>query len=216
MIRVKICGVTRVADALAAADLGVHALGLNFHPGSPRFVTIEQARAITAALPPGVDVVGVFVDASVECIRETAAAVGFSTVQLHGSETPETARRLAPYRLIRAFRWRDRSATEAEITAFLTDCDRLGAAVGSILLDTHRAGVAGGTGVAWNWTDAAAVDFGRPLLLAGGLKPENAAAAVRALRPAMVDVASGVESAPGVKDHDRMRAFVEAVQSAGA
>lgn len=203
--RVKICGITRVEDALAAVEAGADALGFMFYPPSPRHLSLEAAQAIIALLPPFVARVGVFVDASAEAIRTTADACGLDTLQLHGAETPEFCRTLAPRPVLKAFRIRGPECLEA-----------LPAYAGQAwLLDSYVAGTLGGTGRTFNWDLAAtAVRQGGRVVLAGGLTPDNVAAAVRAVRPWAVDVSSGVEASPGCKDPARMRDFLQAVASA--
>lgn len=196
-VRVKVCGLTEPANARAVAELGVDEIGLNFWPGSPRCVSVERARAIMAALPATMRVVGVFVDAPGEEIDSTAAAVGLAAVQLHGDESPEVAaaRRLPVIKAIRTApglrpddlvtRWRGRV----------------------LLLDAWRAGQPGGTGQVADWTLARALaDRGCTIYLAGGLTPDNLADAVEAVHPFAVDLNSGVERAPGLKDLDRLAA----------
>jgi phosphoribosylanthranilate isomerase len=199
-VAVKICGVTRAEDAARAAELGAAYVGLNFWPGSRRHVTVEQARAITAALPEGVLRVGVFVIAPAAHVTAVAREVGLDLVQFHGDETPEACAQLE-LRWLRALRVG--SATDLEALAHYPGAD-------AILLDTPSAGY-GGSGRTFDWTLAArAVAMSsRPVILAGGLTPENVAAAVTTVRPYAVDVAGGVEAAPGVKDPDKMRRFIE-------
>jgi phosphoribosylanthranilate isomerase len=199
--RVKFCGMTRREDAVAAADLGADAVGFVFWERSPRYVTPEAARAILQALPPLVWRVGVFVDAPVAEIRATVDLVGLDVVQLHGHETPEVARVLAG-RLVKALDCRSSdvlSAAEAwgrEVLLLVDAVDRV-----------RR----GGTGQLADWTIARELSKRRPIVLAGGLTPDNVASAVATVRPYGVDVTSGVEARPGVKDIDRMRAFMRAV-----
>jgi phosphoribosylanthranilate isomerase len=199
MIVVKICGVTRPEDAAAAAELGARFVGLNFWPGSRRFVTVERAVAIVAAVPAGVEKVGVFVDATAAEIDDAVARVGLDRVQLHGAEDPAFCSRFAA-RAIRAVR-----------VAAAADLDALARYDAPLfLLDAPDPG----SGRRFDWELArSAHAFGRPFFLAGGLTPDNVAAAVAATRPFGVDVASGVESAPGIKDIDKMRRFIEEARS---
>ncbi len=198
--RVKICGITRLADALEAVRLGADALGFNFWPGSRRHVTPAAARDILRRLPPLVTAVGVFVNQPEEEIRAAAAASGVQVLQLHGDETPELCARL-PLPVVKAV-----PADRAQ------DVDRLRAyGAAAILLDTPTAGF-GGSGRVFDWSLADGIPSALPVILAGGLLPENVADAVRRLRPYAVDVASGVESSPGVKDAGRMARFVAAVR----
>jgi len=193
---VKICGVTRVADALVAAEAGAAAVGLNFYPPSPRCVTVETARDIVSALPPSVCPVGVFVNESRRRVSEIAGAVGLRGLQFHGDESPADCDGWA-LKVIKAVRVRDHESL-ADLGAYPVDF---------ILLDAYLEGRPGGTGQRFAWELAAACESSR-LILAGGLTPENVAEAVRAVRPAGVDVASGVESEPGIKDAGRIRRFI--------
>ncbi|MEI7703640.1 MAG: phosphoribosylanthranilate isomerase [Deltaproteobacteria bacterium] len=199
-VRIKVCGVTRLADALAAVRLGVDALGFNFWPGSRRFVAPAVAREIVRHLPPFVTPVGVFVDQVEEELRAIAAVTGIQVLQLHGDESPELCARL-PFPVVKSVP-ADRAS----------DLDRLRAYdVQAFLVDTPSPGH-GGSGRPFDWSLAAGVATVAPVLLAGGLTPENVADAIRAVRPWAVDVASGVESSPGVKDADRMARFVSAAR----
>lgn len=200
--RIKICGLTRLADAVAAVEAGADALGFVFVPGTPRFVTPAQAAAIVRELPPFVTKVGLFVNSPESLIRETVAAAGLDTVQLHGEETPEFAAALqGMVKVLKAFRIRD-SASLALVPPYRD-------AVDALLLDTFVAGAHGGTGAKFDWSLALpAKELGRPVILAGGLTPDNAAEAVRQVRPFALDVSSGVESAPGHKDAEKIRRFI--------
>ncbi len=201
-VRIKICGVTRAEDALAAVKLGADALGFNFWPGSKRYVAPEAARDIVARLPPFVTSVGVFVNQGEEELRAIAAASGIQVFQLHGDETPELCARL-PLPVVKAIPV-DQVRTLSKLLSY---------EVSAFLLDTPSRGY-GGTGVPFDWSLAEGVSEVAPVILAGGLTPENVAAAVRAVRPYAVDVASGVESSPGVKDFGKMARFVAAVREA--
>lgn len=196
-VRVKICGVTRLDDALLAASLGADALGFNFWPGSKRFVDPDAARAIVDRLPPFVTAVGVFVNQPPTEVLATAARAGLSTVQLHGDEPWEDVNGY-PIPAIKALRL---AGPES-----LADAHRY--RVRALLLDAPSAGF-GGSGATCDWALAREVAARSTVILAGGLGPDNVAAAVRAVRPWAVDVASGVESAPGVKDPDRLARFIE-------
>lgn len=198
--RVKICGVTRLEDALQAARLGADALGFNFWPGSKRFLAPAAARAVVDQLPPFVTPVGVFVDQTEEEIRRAAEESGVRVVQLHGDEPPELCARL-PFPVVKAVR-----------VGGILPLDALAAyPVAAFLLDAPSAGY-GGSGAAFDWSLAEGVADLAPVILAGGLEPENVAAAVRLVRPYAVDVASGVESAPGVKDVSKMVRFIAAAK----
>jgi phosphoribosylanthranilate isomerase len=204
MTRVKICGVTRPDDARMAAELGAWAVGFVFWPRSPRAVSVEQARAIVAGLSPLVTPVGVFVDQTADEVNAVAARVGLGLVQLHGHETPAMARALSG-RVIKAVALGDEGAAD--------ELERWPEAL--VLLDAHDPARRGGTGRTIDWDAAAVIARRRPVVLAGGLRPENVAEAVARVRPAAIDVSSGVETSPGVKDHDRMRALFAAVSSVG-
>ncbi len=198
-VLVKICGLTCVEDALACADLGADWIGLNFHQPSPRYVDPDVAAAIVAALPRRVQAVGVFVDRPVAEVVELAKRIGLGVVQLHGAEPPEDLAALGRFRVVRAFRLRPDGGW-AIISDYLARAEALGHPPDSVLVDAFVPGMAGGTGT---MIDASLLDD-RPALsrfiLAGGLTPENIGERIARVRPWMVDVASGVESAPGRKD----------------
>ena len=201
--RVKICGITRAADATAAVDAGADALGFMFYEASPRHLTREQAARIIHTLPPFVARVGVFVNPTVDEVRATIAETGIDTLQFHGEESPEFCRQFG-LRVIKAFRVRDAESI-LHTEAYSTE---------AWLLDSYVAGQLGGTGARFNWdlaTDAARRH--RSVILAGGLTPGNVAEAVRKVRPYGLDVSSGVESAPGKKDPAKVRAFIAAAKS---
>jgi len=203
-VTVKICGITSEADALAAAEAGADAIGLMFYENSPRHVTLEQARVISAALPPHVMRVGVFVNAKEAFVHQALNECMLNILQFHGDETPEECSRF-PIMMLKAFRVKGEE-TLAELEAFPT---------AGFLLDAYVNDALGGTGATFNWDLAVrAQEFGKPIFLAGGLTPENVATAVRKVQPFGVDVSSGVESEPGRKDPDRMRAFVAAAKGA--
>lgn len=203
--RIKICGITNLEDAILAAELGAQALGFIFYEKSPRFVRPAVAQDIVAQLPPLVLTVGVFVNAPLAEVEEIAAQVRLDWLQLHGEEPPDYCRQLRR-NLIKAVRLREAAA--------LPPLAAYQGLVRAFLADTYQPGVAGGTGRTGDWGLATKVkDYG-PLILAGGLTPENVAAAIRQVQPWAVDVASGVESAPGRKDPVRLRAFFRAVQAA--
>lgn len=204
-VRVKICGLTNLADALGAVEAGADALGFIFHPPSPRYLQPAVARDIVRRLPPFVARVGVFVDVDADRARDVAREVGLDTLQFHGKETAEYCAGFAGYRVVKAFRVEGPAAL-----ARLRGYDDH-----TWLLDSYVPGVLGGTGQTFNWDLACeAVRLGGRVILAGGLVPENVARAVAAVRPYAVDVSSGVESAPGRKDPVRMREFVAAARGA--
>jgi phosphoribosylanthranilate isomerase len=220
MFRVKICGITRVEDALAVARAGADAIGLNFYAQSPRFITTEFAQAVAHALAEashgeGVVRVGVFVNTPVDQIKQIAREAKLNAVQLHGDEPAEAIRDLVPLPVIRARRLDARGV--GPIDADLEECRTLGRLPDALLVDAAAAGSYGGTGQTVDWgllTDHARWTRGVPLILAGGLRCENVAEAIRAVRPRGIDTASGVESAPGVKDHEKVAAFVQRAREA--
>ncbi len=202
--RVKICGVTNVADALDAAGAGADMIGLNFYEKSPRYLTLAAAAEIARALPPFVQRVGVFVNPAEEFVTRAIGECGMNLLQFHGDETSEFCTQFGLMSL-KAVRVRDAESLE-QLANFQTD---------AFLLDAYSSGGLGGTGEKFNWELAvAAQKFGKPIFLAGGLTPENVAAAVRRVQPFAVDVSSGVESAPGKKDAAKVRAFIQAVRQA--
>ena len=210
--RIKICGITCPEDAWWAVEVGVDAIGINFHPASPRCVSVDVARQIVTSIPPGVEVFALFVDRTADDVHRLAHETGIFSIQLHGTEEPEVVAALAPLRVLRAATWKNPQST-GRIQAYIERCQQLGNLPVGLLLDTHRENVPGGTGVTWDWQQARDVRFPLPVYLAGGLNPDNVAAAISALRPFGVDVASGVESKPGRKDRQRLRAFAAAVRT---
>lgn len=204
-MRVKFCGITRIEDARAAARLGAWAIGLNHAESSPRRCDPETAVAIAAELRRELEVVGVFVNPTLDEVARAAEDETLSMVQLHGDEGPDLCREVARRtgcKVIKALRVRSGADVQAA-EAFRTDYH---------LLDAYRPGVAGGTGESFDWELAAARRSVVPLILAGGLRPDNVAGAASLVRPFAVDVASGVEAAPGIKDHDLMAAFADAAR----
>jgi len=213
--RVKICGVTRVEDGLAAARAGCDAIGLVFWPGTPRVVAVGRAREIIAALPPYVTVVGLFVDPEPGHVRATLAAVPLDLLQFHGREPPEFCRAFdRPY--LKAIP----VASGAAATGLLESAARYVDAMGLLFDAAPVAGMPGGTGRTFDWS-VLPTGFGRPVVLSGGLSAVNVADAIRRVRPWAVDVSSGVEAdgadgrpQKGVKDHARIAAFIEEVRHA--
>jgi phosphoribosylanthranilate isomerase len=202
-VKVKICGITNLADGVAAAEAGADALGFVFCEQSPRCVSIEAAAGIIRGLPPFLIKVGVFVNASEDVVVRAARECGLNLLQFHGDESPEYCRQFGLMSM-KAFRIRDASSLEA-VRAYETE---------AWLFDAYSPGARGGTGESFNWDLALqARDWGRPIFLAGGLTPDNIAEAVRRARPYAVDVSSGVEAAPGKKDHAKVRAFIQAARS---
>lgn len=199
--RVKICGLTRPEDARCAAKLGADALGLVFYSQSPRCVGIERAREIVAAIPPFVSVVGLFVDEAPERVREVLSQLRIDLIQFHGEETPGYCRAFGrPF--IKAVRMRE--GVDVTETAA-----RYEGALG-LLLDAYDPDAKGGTGSRFDWSRIPR-GCSLPIVLAGGLTAENAAEAIRSVRPYALDVSSGVESAKGIKDAAKMAAFLKEV-----
>lgn len=201
-VKVKICGICTPGDAEAAVAAGADFLGLNFHPASPRHVSVEIAREIGRAVA-GTSLVGVFVDAPRARVEDVAADVGLAALQFHGDEDPDYCRGWA-WRTIKAIRARPDVDVAAHAGRYVVDY---------LLLDTFVAGIAGGTGVR---LDPAVADGLAPerLFVAGGLRPESVADVVRRVRPFAVDVASGVEERPGRKDHGKVEEFIRRAKSA--
>ncbi len=198
MVRVKVCGITNIQDATAAHLYGADALGFVFAK-SPRRVERETVRDIIRALPPFTQLVGVFVNEVPEVVAETVRYCRLNCVQLHGDEPPDYCAGF-DWPVVKAFR----VGTREDIERIRSYRGR----VSALLLDTYQPGLAGGTGRTFDWSIAAeARDMG-PLVLAGGLDPDNVRAAVQVVRPYAVDVSSGVEMSPGLKDHEKMRLFI--------
>ena len=210
-VRIKICGLTSVSEALDCARAGADWLGLNFHPRSPRRIDSGLAAEIIASLPPSCEAVGLFVDRPPDEVAEVAARLGLSIVQLHGDEPPEDLLALSHLKIVRAFRLSDRDAV-ARMTAYLQHADELGRAPDAVLIDAYVKGQSGGTGHAIAWELLHEVPPLPHLILAGGLTPENVAERVAKVRPWMVDVASGVEASPGRKDPNRVAEFIRALR----
>lgn len=210
-VRIKICGITRRQDAEAAADLGVDYVGLNFYEESPRCVSTSQAKEIIATLPSATQAVGLVVNRPWDETWRLAADLSLSFVQIYGSH--DTAPPDAALAIIPAFAVRDEQSLR-HIERYLALLRGAGIAPAAVLVDAHVPGLHGGTGRTAPWDLLADFDCGVPLLLAGGLTPENVAQAVRKVRPWGVDVASGVEASPGVKDREKMKRFAaEALSS---
>ncbi|MDD1507816.1 phosphoribosylanthranilate isomerase [Pseudomonas sp. CNPSo 3701] len=205
VVRSKICGITRLEDALAAVAAGADAIGLVFYAPSPRAVTIAQAQAIVAGLPPFVTTVGLFVDMPPREIEGVLAAVPLDLLQFHGDESPADCEALRrPY--IKALRVRAGNDVAAQVDAY--------PGARAVLLDTFVDGVPGGTGQAFDWSLVPA-QLSKPVILAGGLTPGNVAAAIAQVRPYAVDVSGGVEVSKGIKDAHKVKDFVRAVRSVG-
>jgi phosphoribosylanthranilate isomerase len=195
---VKICGITRLEDAAAAAAAGASAVGFVFWPNSPRYIDPAAARRLASALPLQVTTVGVFVNAAIDDVRRIAVEVGLGAIQLHGDEDPEYASQL-PFPILKAV------TTTSDISRWPAGT--------TLLVDAADGERRGGTGRTVDWTAAAAIARVRRTILAGGLTPDNVADAVRQVRPFGIDVSSGVERAPGVKDHRKIRALFESLHA---
>lgn len=201
--RIKICGITNQADAQAALAAGADALGFNFYEQSPRYLTVPAAAEITRQLPPFALRVGVFVNAPEDLVTRAIGECGLTLLQFHGDEPPAFCAQFGLMSM-KAFRIRDAESLR-ELPNYPTD---------AWLLDAYSPEVRGGTGATFNWDLAIeAQKLGKPIFLAGGLTPQNVAEAVRRVRPFGVDVAGGVESSPGKKDHQKIRDFIAAVRS---
>lgn len=206
--RIKVCGITRLADALAAVGAGVDALGFIFATRSPRRVSPEQAREIVAELPPFISRVGVFVDSSLEEVMAIAVGCGLTQVQLHGRESVEFCQGLRRENTTLSICKSFRVGGDAGMPDFSGYRD----AVDSILLDTYVKDQEGGTGKSFDWTLVDCPGIGVPVILAGGLGPDNIQEAIGTVRPYGVDVNSGVESSPGIKDHELLQRLTSLVR----
>lgn len=202
--RIKLCGMTRPEDAEAAARLGADAIGLILARGGPRFISLEQAAIIRRRLPPFVQAVAVFRNPAAAEVEQALAALRPDLLQFHGEESPEFCERFGvPYL----------RAVPMQGTVSPADWARRYASATALLLDAHAPGEQGGQGRSFDWSRVPA-DLGKPVVLAGGLKPDTVGEAVRRARPYAVDAASGVEASPGIKDQGKMRAFIEKVRQA--
>lgn len=208
--RIKMCGITRKKDAEAGIQAGLDALGFIFYEKSPRNVTPDFVRKVVAKIPPFIDCVGVFVDRDREEVEEIVEYCGLTHAQLHGNERPKYCERLerfaSPCRVIKAFRVGKKSSA-SEFTPY-------DAVVRGYLLDTYVKDSAGGTGKTFDWDIIRSLDLKRPLILAGGLSPDNVVQAVKSVTPYGVDVNSGVETEPGIKDHSKLYDFVSKIRQA--
>ncbi len=201
-VKAKICGMTQIKDAVFAVEQGADAVGFIFYNKSPRSVTMKLAKEIIAQLPPFVDTVGVFVNESVDRVNKIAEYCGLDLVQLHGEESPAFCRKIRR-RVIKAFRVKDLQSIK-----LLQDY-----AVSGFLLDTFSDELQGGTGKVFDWNLALPAKKIGPVIMAGGLTPRNIKQAIRQVRPYGVDVCSGVEKEPGIKDPEKVRAFLENIRS---
>jgi phosphoribosylanthranilate isomerase len=202
--RVKICGITRIEDAIAAAQAGADAIGFVFDPKSPRHVHPDQALKITRALPPFITTVGLFVNPAPDTVEGVLGHVPLDLIQFHGNEKPEQCRRYHRSYI---------KAIHMKPDVDLREMARLYGDAAGLLLDTYVADAAGGSGQAFDW-NRIPQDLGKPVILAGGLTPQNVAEAVRKVRPFAVDVSSGVEQSKGIKDANKISAFIEEVKNA--
>lgn len=196
-VKVKVCGMTSLKDALNAVEGGADAVGFIFYKKSPRSVTMKTVREIVLELPPFVDTVGVFVDETAEQINKIADYCNLDIIQLHGDESPTYCKKIRR-KVIKAFRIKDMQSVK-KISNFQ---------VSGFLLDTFSENLHGGTGKVFDWNLALPAKKFGPVIMAGGLTPNNVQQAVRQIRPYGVDVCSGVESEPGIKDHKKVRAFL--------
>ncbi len=200
-MRVKVCGITNIEDAKVCVELGVYAIGFIFAKKSPRRITFEKAREIISSLPPFIQSVGVFVNEEYQLIEDAIRYCGLDLVQLHGDESPQICERLMP-RVIKAIRVKDRSS--------LGEIEKYRGKVKAILLDTYVKEVEGGTGRSFDWSIAKeAKKFGIPIILSGGIGPDNIKEAIRTVNPFAVDINSKVEERPGKKSAYLLRRFME-------
>jgi len=200
--RVKICGITRVQDGVAAAAVGADAIGLVFYPNSPRYVEIEQAAEIASALPPFVTKVALFVNAPADEIELVVSQAPIDLIQFHGNESPDfCSAQGKPY--IKAIRMKAGVNLHQQRELYHQSC--------GLLVDSYRAGVPGGTGESFNWSLIPA-DLSAEIILAGGLTPANVADAIRAVHPWGVDVSGGVEAAKGIKDAQTIKQLIRGVE----
>ena len=203
MTRVKICGITRYSDAVYAIDCGAHALGFIFYNKSKRYIPPDEAREIIKKLPPFVSFVGVFVDASRNDINSIVKITGINTLQFHGDESPDYCRKFS-LPVIKAIRINDRLDSD-----YIESFD-----VQAILLDTFTDKEYGGTGSVFDWELLKNTGITKRMIISGGLNPDNVKRLVSEIKPYAVDVSSGVENSPGIKDHKKINKFIEAVNNA--
>ncbi|MBI5150610.1 MAG: phosphoribosylanthranilate isomerase [Candidatus Omnitrophica bacterium] len=203
--RIKICGITSIEDARMAVNAGASALGFIFHKKSPRYVSPSKVRTITESLPPFVTPVGVFLNHSEHAVRDICRLARVSTVQFHGEESPGYCKSFNHFKIIKAFRVSDifnfKSVLQYKVDAYL--------------FDTFQEDAAGGTGKTFNWELLKNYQFDKPVILSGGLNPENVRQAIETVQPYAVDVSSGVEKSPGVKGYHLVNAFCQAASQLG-
>ena len=202
MVRIKICGITNIEDALLSVDLGANALGFVFYEGSKRYIKPDNAQSIISKLPPFVTTVGVFVNQKLEEIKKIKEKAGFDDIQLHGDESPDFCMKLEG-KIIKAIRVKD-SINPEEIESYPTQ---------AILIDNYSTEAYGGTGETFRWEILKGFDTSKKIILSGGLTPENVAQAIRIVNPYAVDVSSGVEENPGKKNPDKLKRFIQAVRN---
>ena len=200
MMKVKICGITNHEDAQKAMYYGAYAAGFIFHKKSPRYVSPSKARKLIEALPPFIVPVGVFVDLKEKAVRDICQFTRIRTVQFHGEETPLYCKRFTDYKIIKAFRVND-MFDPVGVRKYKVD---------AYLFDTFQENVIGGTGKTFNWEVLKGHKFEKPVILSGGLTAENVADAIGSVNPYAVDVSSGVEKTPGIKDPRKIREFMKA------
>jgi phosphoribosylanthranilate isomerase len=199
--RVKICGITRRQDAEYAAKIGVDAIGLVFYEPSPRYVSAQQAQQIIQQLPPFLTTVGLFVNAEPDYVRQCLSQVSLDVLQFHGDESAEYCEHFSkPY--LKALRMREETDLQVEAERYRS--------ASALLLDSYQPGIPGGTGMTFDWSMIKQIEM--PIILAGGLEVSNVAEAINTVRPYGVDVSGGVESAKGIKNNDKMNAFVQEVR----
>ena len=212
--RAKICGITRTQDIQAAVNAGVDAIGFVFFEPSPRYVNIELAQQLAQLIPPYVNIVGLFVNATAEQIAQVLEQVPLDVIQFHGDETAEQCRQIAKYnkrRWYKAIQVKP-DATSVEIISTIQQYQQAGAS--AMLLDAWHPELKGGTGHSFDWSQFPKLDI--PLILAGGLNPDNIEDAIQMTQPYAVDVSGGVESAKGIKDQQRIEQFMQGVQRGSA
>lgn len=211
-VRIKICGTTSREDAYAAVHMGVDALGFIFTRKSPRYIEPGRAAEIISMLPPFITRVGVFVDSPLEAVQAVIRSAGLTQVQLHGSEPAalcsELKRSEHSCSVCKAFRISRKHMEDNDIAKQIRDYEQV---VDSVLLDSYQQGIEGGTGTVFDWKLIDELGLQKPLILAGGLNPDNVAEAVRRIRPYAIDVNSGVEDAPGKKNHEQLKTLIDRV-----
>jgi phosphoribosylanthranilate isomerase len=201
VIRIKICGITRTADAIAAVGYGACALGFNFYQDSPRYIEPEEAGNIIRQLPPFISAVGIFVNAMKDRIDSVIEKSNIDTVQLHGDETPEFCAQFSGVKIIKAFRIKKESDL-ARMEEY---------SVNGYLIDAYHPELYGGSGFCFPWEILESIKSSKPLIVAGGLTPSNVGRLLETFEPYGVDVCSGIELKPGIKDHDAMKKFIKIV-----